>query len=101
MAVVTGAASGMGLAVAERFLAEGRIVVGVDRDAEALAKAAASCGPAYHPVTADITDRTALSAASGPSIARPGSPGITWQAKKMMMLSSQSVTRASPRRLRM
>jgi 3-oxoacyl-[acyl-carrier protein] reductase len=63
MAVVTGAASGMGLAVAERFLAEGRIVVGIDRDAETLAKAAASNGPAYHPVTADITDRTALSAA--------------------------------------
>src|SRR5215472_16738604 len=61
-AVVTGAASGMGLAVAERFLAEGWIVVGVDRDAEALAKTAASYGPAYRPVTADITDRTALSA---------------------------------------
>ena len=67
-AVVTGAASGMGLAVAERFLAEGRIVVGVDRDAEALSKAAASHGPAYHPVIADITDRTALSAALGPQL---------------------------------
>jgi NAD(P)-dependent dehydrogenase (short-subunit alcohol dehydrogenase family) len=58
----------MGLAVAERFLAEGRIVVGVDRDAEALAKAAASNGPAYHPVIVDITDRTALSAALGPQL---------------------------------
>ena len=66
--VVTGAASGMGLAVAERFLAEGQIVVGVDRDAEALAKAAASNGPAYHPVIADITDRAALSAALGPQL---------------------------------
>jgi NAD(P)-dependent dehydrogenase (short-subunit alcohol dehydrogenase family) len=45
MAVVTGAASGMGLAVAERFLAARRIVSGVDRDAEALASAAASHGP--------------------------------------------------------
>ena len=67
-AVVTGAASGMGLAVAERFLAEGRIVVGVDRDAEALSKAAASHGPAYHPVLADITDRTGLCAALGPRL---------------------------------
>ena len=63
--VVTGAASGMGLAVAERFLAEGWIVIGIDRDAEALSEAAASHGTAYHPVTADITDRTALSAALG------------------------------------
>src|SRR5215472_15188448 len=58
----------MGLAVAERFLAEGRIVVGIDRDAEGLGKAAASNGPAYHPVIADITDRTALSAALGPQL---------------------------------
>ena len=71
-AVVTGAASGMGLAVAERFLAEGRIVVGVDRDAEALSKAAASHGPAYHPVIADITDRTALSAALGARLSGVG-----------------------------
>jgi 3-oxoacyl-[acyl-carrier protein] reductase len=72
MAVVTGAASGMGLAVAERFLAEGRIVVGVDRDAEALAKAATSSGPAYHAVIADITDRTALSAALGAQLSGVG-----------------------------
>jgi 3-oxoacyl-[acyl-carrier protein] reductase len=72
MAVVTGAASGMGLAVAERFLAEGRIVVGVDRDAEALAKAAASNGPAYHPVIADIADRAALCAALGARLSGVG-----------------------------
>ena len=69
---MTGAASGMGLAVAERFLAEGRIVVGVDRDAEALSKAAASNGPAYHPVIADITDRTVLSAALGARLSGVG-----------------------------
>jgi NADP-dependent 3-hydroxy acid dehydrogenase YdfG len=67
-AVVAGAASGMGLAVAERFLAEGHIVVGVDRDAEALSKAAASHGPAYHPVIADIANRATLSAALGPHV---------------------------------
>lgn len=71
-AVVTGAASGMGLAVAERLLAEGRMVIGVDRDAEALSKAAASRGPGYHPVTADITDRAALSAALGPRLSGAG-----------------------------
>jgi NAD(P)-dependent dehydrogenase (short-subunit alcohol dehydrogenase family) len=41
-AVVTGAASGMGLAVAERFVTEGWTVIGVDRDAEALLVQAAA-----------------------------------------------------------
>ena len=58
-AVVTGAASGMGLAVAQRFLTEGWTVVGVDRHAHTLAGAASP----YHPVCVDITDRAALSAA--------------------------------------
>jgi 3-oxoacyl-[acyl-carrier protein] reductase len=62
-ALVTGAASGMGRAVADRFHAEGWTVVGVDRDADALAKAAAACGAGYHPVPVDITDRAALAAA--------------------------------------
>lgn len=62
-AVVTGAASGMGLAVTERFLAEGWTVVAIDQDEEALAKAASAQGSAYHPVSVDITDRTALSTA--------------------------------------
>jgi 3-oxoacyl-[acyl-carrier protein] reductase len=53
----------MGRAVAERFLDEGWDVVGLDRNAEALAEMAASCGPAYHPIHADITDRSALAAA--------------------------------------
>ena len=59
--LVTGAASGMGRAVAERFYAEGWDVVGVDRDAEALAAAA----DGIHPVPVDITDRAALAAALG------------------------------------
>ena len=38
-AVITGAASGMGLATARRFLAEGWTVVAVDRDEAASAAA--------------------------------------------------------------
>lgn len=55
----------MGQAVADRFLAEGWAVVGVDRDADALARAAAPHGPAYRPVPVDITDRAALATALG------------------------------------
>jgi 3-oxoacyl-[acyl-carrier protein] reductase len=62
--LVTGSASGMGRAVADRFLAEGWNVVGVDRDAAGLAMAAH--GSSYHPVPVDITDRTALAAALAP-----------------------------------
>ncbi|MER6424753.1 SDR family NAD(P)-dependent oxidoreductase [Streptomyces sp. NPDC001137] len=64
-ALVTGAASGMGRAVAERFLTEGWTVLALDRDAEALDKAAAELGLAYRPVPVDITDRTAVAEALG------------------------------------
>jgi 3-oxoacyl-[acyl-carrier protein] reductase len=65
-AVVTGAASGMGLAVAERFLTEGWTVIGIDRDAESLLVNAAAHDPAaFRPAVADITDRGAVSRALG------------------------------------
>lgn len=64
-ALVTGAASGMGRAVAERFLAEGWTVLALDRDTAALDKAAAGLGAAYRPVPVDITDRTTLAEALG------------------------------------
>ncbi|MBT9383604.1 SDR family oxidoreductase [Pseudooceanicola sp. CBS1P-1] len=54
--IVTGSGSGMGQACAERFLAEGWSVIGVDaRPQEAV--------PGFHPLTCDITDEAALSAA--------------------------------------
>ncbi|MEU9456959.1 SDR family oxidoreductase [Streptomyces sp. NPDC048277] len=67
-ALVTGAASGMGRAVAERFLAEGWTVLALDRDAGALVTAAGELGPAFRPVPVDITDRTAVTTALGSPI---------------------------------
>lgn len=64
-AAVTGAASGMGRSVAERFVAEGWQVLAVDVDARGLAAVAAEVGAGYVPVPVDIRDRAAVAAALG------------------------------------
>lgn len=57
-AVVTGAAMGIGKAIARRLLADGILVVGVDRDAEALASTVAELGPLVVPLVGDIGEWT-------------------------------------------
>jgi NAD(P)-dependent dehydrogenase (short-subunit alcohol dehydrogenase family) len=54
VAVVTGAAMGIGRGVASRLIADGYTVVGVDRDAEAIAGAARELGAALVPLVGDI-----------------------------------------------
>src|SRR5580692_2398195 len=65
VAVVTGAASGIGLGLAERFAAEGMHVVLADVEEPALAKAAAELagnGASVLPVVTDVSDRAAVDA---------------------------------------
>ncbi|HEY1824301.1 MAG TPA: SDR family NAD(P)-dependent oxidoreductase [Trebonia sp.] len=65
VAVVTGAASGIGLGLAERFAAEGMRVVMADVEEPALSKAAAAlaeAGAAVLPVVTDVSDRAAVDA---------------------------------------
>ena len=65
VAVVTGAASGIGLGLSERFAAEGMHVVMADVEEPALAKAAAELagtGASVLPVATDVSDRTAVDA---------------------------------------
>jgi 2-dehydro-3-deoxy-L-rhamnonate dehydrogenase (NAD+) len=57
-ALVTGAARGIGLAIARRFIQDGVRVVLVDRDAAAVEAAARDLGACAWPVVADVT-RTA------------------------------------------
>ncbi|SDQ31339.1 SDR family NAD(P)-dependent oxidoreductase [Microbacterium sp. cf332] len=62
-ALVTGAAMGIGHAVAARFVAEGARVVLADRNGTAVGEAAAALGPLARPATMDISDETAVAAA--------------------------------------
>lgn len=56
--IVTGAAQGLGLACAERFVAEGARVLMVDRQADKLAAAADALGPDAHAFVADLAEAT-------------------------------------------
>jgi len=55
-AVVTGAAMGIGRAVAERLVADGHHVVAFDRNEDALEAARAEIGAGYEPLVGDIGD---------------------------------------------
>jgi NAD(P)-dependent dehydrogenase (short-subunit alcohol dehydrogenase family) len=57
--VVTGAASGIGRATAERLVRDGRAVVGLDLAEEGLANVAAELGDAFRPVPGDVGVRSA------------------------------------------
>ncbi|MEM8705363.1 MAG: SDR family oxidoreductase [Actinomycetota bacterium] len=60
LALVTGAASGIGAAVAERLVRRGHRVITVDRNAELADAAAVATGSDAIPVACDVGDRAAL-----------------------------------------
>ncbi len=60
-AIVTGAARGIGLATTKLFLAEGRRVAMIDRDAEELARAAAGLDNVL-PIACDVSDEAQVKA---------------------------------------
>ncbi len=53
-AVVTGAAKGIGLAIAERLISEEAHVIAFDRDADGLSAAASRLGECYEPLVGDV-----------------------------------------------
>jgi NAD(P)-dependent dehydrogenase (short-subunit alcohol dehydrogenase family) len=63
VAVVTGAAGGMGRAIAGKLIADGLQVIGFDIDAAGLDTAAATLGANFTPVEIDLTDPVAVKAA--------------------------------------
>ncbi len=61
--LITGAASGIGRAAAEAFIAEGARVVIADIAAEAAARTAQELGPSAHAVAVDVADEDAVKSA--------------------------------------
>lgn len=61
VAVVTGAAQGIGEAISRRFVAEGAQVIGIDRKEDGLAALAAAL-PGFTPCAADVQDHAVLKA---------------------------------------
>ena len=74
VAVVTGAASGIGRAVAEGLAAAGATVAGVDRDRDGLAGTATSTGGTSHVV--DLADPAAILALRDEVVAAHGLPHV-------------------------
>jgi NAD(P)-dependent dehydrogenase (short-subunit alcohol dehydrogenase family) len=72
VAIVTGAAQGIGLSVTTRILASGGRVAIWDRDQELLGKTVAALGDRVHGFTVDIADLAAVEAATRTTIAHFG-----------------------------
>ena len=70
--LVTGAARGIGEAIARRFHREGATTIAVDRDERRLAALAADLGTGLRPVVADVSDRDAVEHGITPAVAEAG-----------------------------
>jgi 3-oxoacyl-[acyl-carrier protein] reductase len=73
-AVITGGATGLGYAIAQRMLASGASVTLWDRDTSALSKACAELGSQAHGVTMDVGEHASVVAAVSQTLKQ--SPGI-------------------------
>ncbi len=72
VAVITGGASGIGLAIAERFAASGARVMILDRDEAAAQAAAAKVGAAASAYACDVTSTTSVREAVAAVVAEAG-----------------------------
>lgn len=75
-ALVTGSATGIGLAVAERFAREGARVVIADRDGDAARQTATNIGNAARAAVMDISDESSVESAFAELAAEGWSPDV-------------------------
>jgi len=75
-AVITGGATGIGFAVAQRLVASGARISLWDRDSAALAKAAAALGSGTHVATLDVADEAQVNAARDSALAAFGAVDV-------------------------
>lgn len=61
--VITGAAQGLGKAMAQRFAADGHVVIGVDRSGDLLRAAQKKLGAQHHAIEGDAGDPACIAAA--------------------------------------
>lgn len=71
-ALITGAARGIGLAIARAYLAEGAKVAIADINLDAARKAAEDLGPNAHAIALDVTRQTSIDAAFAEAIQKMG-----------------------------
>ncbi len=76
IAVITGAAGGIGAAMARRFVVEGAQVVIADVDGEGAQALADELGPAAHATQTDVRDAEALRAMFAATVATFGPPSL-------------------------
>jgi len=88
VAVITGAASGIGQSVAELFAARGARVVGIDRSDDVTAAVAALPGDGHHGIVADLTATGAADAAVAEAVQVAGRIDI--------LVNSAGIARLAP-----
>lgn len=76
IAIVTGAAGGIGAAVVRRLLASGHCVVAVDIDGDGLGTTCGAGTPVLHPLRVDLADRDAIDAAADDVATALGLPTV-------------------------
>jgi 2-dehydro-3-deoxy-L-rhamnonate dehydrogenase (NAD+) len=97
VAVVTGAASGIGLAIAHRLARDGATVVAWDRAADGVARFEQALGQPHGGLQVDVTDEAAVQAAAALTAQRWGAPhmlvnsaGITGPNARLVDYPSQA-----------
>jgi acetoin reductase-like protein len=88
VAIVTGAASGIGLGIAERFAADGARVMIADIDGVSAEQAASAIGDAAAPVVCDVTDESSVDAAVEEAVSQFGRLDIFVNNAGILQISS-------------